>query len=97
MAVKQTQLEWLMYKLEPIEALELTAACTHIMNQEWPAPAACPICWLGEDAVDDMRVSTLLLNGLIWSETPQGKDYWQAVHDKYLALEAANQNHRKEE
>jgi hypothetical protein len=83
-----TQLEWLMFHLEPHEALELRAACDYILSQPEDMSATCPICWLKEPIAADASISEILRSGFIWHTSPQGKPYWQAVHAKYLALES---------
>lgn len=82
-----TQLEWLMLHLEPHEALELRAACDSFNARGVEMLGHCPICWLVEPVKDSPLITTKLVEGFVWAETPQGKEYWTAVHDKYKAIE----------
>jgi hypothetical protein len=83
---KLTPLEWLALHLEPHEALELRAACDSLLKSK--PPIYCPICWVHEEVALESTVSGLISNGFLWNESPQGSDYWKAVHAKYAALEA---------
>lgn len=85
--MKLTQLQWLMNHLEPHEALELRAACDSFMTRGNEALAHCPVCWLPEMESDSPSLAQTLVDGFVWSETPQGRAYWSAVHAKYKALE----------
>lgn len=82
-----TQLEWLMNHLEPHEALELRAACDSFNVMGAEMLGHCPVCWLVEPVDESSSITKRLVEGFVWSETPQGKAYWEAVYDKYKALE----------
>lgn len=82
-----SQLDWLMLRLEPHEALELKAACESFKKHGIEYLPHCPVCWLPEESSQSTLISKRLSEGFVWKETPQGHMYWRAVYDKYLALE----------
>jgi hypothetical protein len=82
-----TQYEWLKQRLEPIEVLELTRAHDAFMIQPWTEMIHGPLFWAEESECRDATISGHLLHGFVWRDSPQGKQYWQAVHDKYAAIE----------
>ena len=83
---EMSQLEWLMHKLEPHEALELKAACDSFLAEGPEAMPYCPACWVKRNTAESALIHEILASGFIWKRSPQGHDYWAAVHDKYKSL-----------
>lgn len=91
-----TQFDWLMRHLEPMEALELRAAKDALMSRHLDEQKDCPLFAFNELVAANLTISEVLSAGFIWDRTPQGKDYWEAVHNKYRALESMKRNKEKD-